>query len=111
MDDAQFIGILVTAIGIIAIPIIKQYLDLKKERAARLKDREVAEAMIEYIKAHRDALAAQPHQTEREIALREQELQLERERFEWDQLVGIAKTAGWIIEKAIESEKDEGKRE
>ena len=64
----------------------------------------MTEALIEYLKAHRNALVAQPHQSERDISLREQELHLQRERFEWGQLVAIAKTAGWIFDKVSESD-------
>jgi len=102
--------ILIAIIGL-GITVLKLFLDLRsdlrKEESARIEDRKVTEALIEYLKAHRDVLSAQPHQSEREISIREQELQLQRERFEWDQMVSIAKTAGWIIEKALETDDSE----
>jgi len=110
MDEAQLILILIALIGL-GITVLKLFLDLRndlrKERSARIEDRKVTEALIEYLKPHKDILVTQPHQSEREISLREQELQLQRERFEWDQLVAMAKTAGWIIEKALESDEPE----
>lgn len=109
MNDAEFLTILVTAIGLIAIPVIKLYLDLKKERDARNKDRELIKALTEYVTAQRDLLNSLQNQISEDLHLKESQLEFERERLEWDQLVAAAKTVGWILEKSglLEEKKEE----
>lgn len=99
MNDFELLTILVTAIGVIALPIVKLYLDLRKERESRQKDHELIKALTEYVTSQRDHLKALHAQNQDDLRLKESEIELQRERLEWDQLVAAAKTVGWVLEK------------
>jgi hypothetical protein len=100
MNDAEFITILIMAIGAVAIPVVKFYFDLRKERDARGKDRELIKALTEYVSAQREHLGTLQAQISEDRHLKESGLELARERLEWDQLVAAAKTLGWVLEKS-----------
>lgn len=100
MNDSEFLTILIAIIGVVAVPLVKMYLDLRKERNESEKDRELIKALTEYVSAQREHLKTLQAQVRDDLHLKESQLALQKERLEWDQLVAAAKTLGWVLEKS-----------